>query len=380
MDWLSGRDMNVVLDFLRELYAATDLSQFLAYVPAGIRRLTHAERASYNVVGFCFEAHLDPAADALPGAAQVLQWYRAHYAEMQRQHPLLAYWRKTRDGGAVKISDFLTRSQYHRLPLYNEALRHFGTESAMRISLPLSADTLAGITIGRGRPDFSERERLILNLVRPHVAQADRNARALSRLRDALAQASRTMEQLPMSVVICERDGRVRTATRSAWDLLSRYFDHRIQADRLPGELERWVRECVLAAQQNPDRVPTVLVLEHDGRRLVVRFLANPDGHAVLLEERVSGEDLEVVPPQALESLGLTPREAEVLALAIRGETNLEIGAALGASARTIGKHLEHIYGKLGVSTRAAAITYALRCLSIRRTGAGSRNARPSLN
>lgn len=300
---------------------------------------------------------------------------------MQKQHPLLGYWRRTRDGGAVKISDFLTQSQYHRLPLYNEALRHFGTESAMRISLPLSTDTLAGITIGRGRPDFSDRERLILNLIRPHVAQADRNARAAARLRSALAQASRTFEQLPIGVVTCESDGQVRAATPTASDLLARYFDDPVRSDRLPTELERWVRACLAAAGSGQDRAPTVLVIQHDGRRLIARLLTSLDGHTLFLEEQLSAEDAETVPPQTLERLGLTRREAEVLALVIRGWTNVEIGAALDASPRTIAKHLEHIYGKLGVWTRAAAITYALRSVSARREGReGNRPGRSSLN
>lgn len=58
---------------------------------------------------------------------------------------------------------------------------------------------------------------------------------------------------------------------------------------------------------------------------------------------------------------GLTPREVEVLALAARGATNRAIGEALGISAKTAGSHIEHIYQKLGVSTRAGAALYAIQ-------------------
>ena len=55
----------------------------------------------------------------------------------------------------------------------------------------------------------------------------------------------------------------------------------------------------------------------------------------------------------------LTLREREVLRWLARGKTNAEIGAILGISAATVGKHLEHIYPKLGVENRTAAASFA---------------------
>lgn len=59
--------------------------------------------------------------------------------------------------------------------------------------------------------------------------------------------------------------------------------------------------------------------------------------------------------------LGLTRREAEVLARVAQGKTNAEIGKVLGMSPRTAGKHLENIYRKLGVETRTAAAAKAIQ-------------------
>lgn len=53
---------------------------------------------------------------------------------------------------------------------------------------------------------------------------------------------------------------------------------------------------------------------------------------------------------------GLTPRENEVLYWLAHGKTDAEIAALLGLSPRTVQKHLEHIYIKLGVETRTAAV------------------------
>lgn len=59
----------------------------------------------------------------------------------------------------------------------------------------------------------------------------------------------------------------------------------------------------------------------------------------------------------------LTPRETEVLTWLSRGKTNRDIADILGMSHRTVNKHLEHIFEKLGVETRAAAAGLASRIL-----------------
>lgn len=56
----------------------------------------------------------------------------------------------------------------------------------------------------------------------------------------------------------------------------------------------------------------------------------------------------------------LTPRETDVLRWVARGKTNAEIGIILDMSPRTVQKHLEHIFEKLGVGTRTAAATWTL--------------------
>ena len=61
--------------------------------------------------------------------------------------------------------------------------------------------------------------------------------------------------------------------------------------------------------------------------------------------------------------LGLTPREAEVLLWIGRGKPNRDIADILGLSPRTVNKHLEGIYAKLGVENRAAAAAVAVRAL-----------------
>jgi DNA-binding NarL/FixJ family response regulator len=67
--------------------------------------------------------------------------------------------------------------------------------------------------------------------------------------------------------------------------------------------------------------------------------------------------------PKPLESLGLTPREAEVLFWLAQGKMNAEIAIILDASPGTIKKHVEHIFAKLEVENRAAASLLAMEVL-----------------
>jgi len=64
-----------------------------------------------------------------------------------------------------------------------------------------------------------------------------------------------------------------------------------------------------------------------------------------------------------LDEAALTPRETEVLSWLAKGKTNRDIAEILGMSHRTVNKHLEHVFEKLGVETRAAAAALASKAI-----------------
>jgi DNA-binding CsgD family transcriptional regulator len=105
-------------------------------------------------------------------------------------------------------------------------------------------------------------------------------------------------------------------------------------------------------------------VLEHrstapDGRMLVVRHAGAVGlGERMLLLRLQAASD---APPSRLSTASLTPRETEVLSWIAKGKTNRDVGEILGMSPRTVNKHLEHVFEKLGVETRAAAAALASR-------------------
>lgn len=78
-------------------------------------------------------------------------------------------------------------------------------------------------------------------------------------------------------------------------------------------------------------------------------------GVAAILAAAGHAREVDISPPS-----GLTEREVDVLRLLASGMTNRQIAAALGISAKTVGTHVEHIYGKAGVRTRAGATLFAI--------------------
>jgi DNA-binding NarL/FixJ family response regulator len=100
------------------------------------------------------------------------------------------------------------------------------------------------------------------------------------------------------------------------------------------------------------------------GARLQARQVGHLGlGESMLLLQREAGDAASRSQSERLASAALTPRETEVLSWLAKGKTNRDIAEILGMSPRTVNKHLEHIFEKLGVETRAAAAALASRML-----------------
>jgi two-component system, NarL family, response regulator YdfI len=80
-----------------------------------------------------------------------------------------------------------------------------------------------------------------------------------------------------------------------------------------------------------------------------------------IIEQLVSPPDVGNKTPKSSAEIGLTDRELEVLAAVAQGERSKEIAYRLGITERTVKAHLSNIYAKLGVDSRAAAVSEAMR-------------------
>jgi DNA-binding CsgD family transcriptional regulator len=103
-------------------------------------------------------------------------------------------------------------------------------------------------------------------------------------------------------------------------------------------------------------------LIEVNGRKMELAFLSStgPDELLFRLTE------ISTVPDEQLlqQTLALTARESQVLLWISRGKSNREIGEILVISPRTVNKHLEQVFVKLGVENRAAAAARAVRSLT----------------
>lgn len=101
---------------------------------------------------------------------------------------------------------------------------------------------------------------------------------------------------------------------------------------------------------------------DHDGQAaLQIAFLGAIGADEYLFRLTAAGGRAE--DEQLRQTFGLTARESEVLLWIARGKSNRDIGDILGLSARTVNKHLEQIYVKLGVENRASAAVKAANAL-----------------
>lgn len=142
-------------------------------------------------------------------------------------------------------------------------------------------------------------------------------------------------------------DARGRVAWRSPQAAL--WLDT-LDVEAVPGRLPQAIDTALI-----DDSAP--VLLSSGGLQLSVRNMGRVGiGETMLLLEQRS---VNATAPSRLANAALTPREIEVLSWLAKGKTNRDIGDILGMSHRTVNKHLEHIFEKLGVETRAAAAALA---------------------
>ena len=250
MERLGPSDYEAVLAFVRQLYAVDRVEDFPRRAILGIGGLIPCDILTFNEIEPLRQrARMVEEPAGVLSASQV-----ATFEHFANQHPLITHYARTRERRSRKISDFMSLSQFRRLDLYVEFFGRLSINYQIAVTIPSSPDLVIGIAVNRSRPDFSDRDRAVLDLLRPHLIQAYRNIAERSTLRE-----------------------RAESAERALWSSPARQLST------------------------------------------------------------------------------LTDREHEVLVLVAEGKTNPQIAQQLRLSSRTVQKHLEHVYEKLGVCSRTAA-------------------------
>jgi DNA-binding response OmpR family regulator/DNA-binding CsgD family transcriptional regulator len=191
----------------------------------------------------------------------------------------------------------------------------------------------------------------LLARIRVHLA----NARKASGSQAVLDASGRFL-------LATDRAGRLLWCTPKARQLLSELFPEQSAADNNEANLPEAVQAQLLHLREQRDPNQSVSTLAVGGRLLEFAMLSSigPDELLFRVTETHQGSDEQLLQ----QSLGLTLREAEVLLWISRGKPNRDIGEIMQISPRTVNKHLEQVFVKLGVENRASAAARAVRVLS----------------
>jgi DNA-binding response OmpR family regulator/DNA-binding CsgD family transcriptional regulator len=185
----------------------------------------------------------------------------------------------------------------------------------------------------------------MLARIRVHLA----NARMTQSARAALDVSGRYL-------LAVNSQGRLMWATPQAQKLLSDTLDaDSNQEFALPEPMTQWLDQV----QKGKAGSKTAAMASFPGNeQLRLQYMGKLSANEFLL--RLAKDTSADMPAEFSSELGLTTREGEVLSWLSKGKTNRDIAQILGLSPRTVDKHLEQIYSKLGVENRTAAAAIAV--------------------
>jgi DNA-binding response OmpR family regulator/DNA-binding CsgD family transcriptional regulator len=184
----------------------------------------------------------------------------------------------------------------------------------------------------------------MLARIRVHLA----NARLTQSARAALDVSGRYL-------LAVSRQGKVLWATPQAQKLLSATLTANADDEFvLPDSMPQWLEQ---AQKGKPASKAGAMASFPSNEQLRLQYMGKLGPNEFLL--RLAKDTSADTPAEFSSELGLTMREGEVLSWLSKGKTNRDIAQILGLSPRTVDKHLEQIYSKLGVENRTAAAAIA---------------------
>jgi len=184
----------------------------------------------------------------------------------------------------------------------------------------------------------------MLARIRVHLA----NARLTQSARAALDVSGRFL-------LAVNRLGKLMWATPQAQKLLSDNLAAGTNDELvLPEPMLQWLEQ---AQKGKAGSKTTAMASFPDNEELRLQYMGKLGPNEFLL--RLAKDSSTNMPTEFSSELGLTTREGEVLSWLSKGKTNRDIAQILGLSPRTVDKHLEQIYAKLGVENRTAAAAIA---------------------
>lgn len=274
-------------------------------------------------------------------------------SEYVPDHPIFIGANITEMTNSVRVSDFVTLPVFKRTAIYNEFFRYLGTDRQLSTALRVSSHLIISCSLCRLSRDYTGRDCAVLDLFTPHLTDAFRNTEFTKRIYrenetfiDAVASTNIGILHLNESCALVRESINARV-------LLDKYYGSFSSA--LPDELVAFVKyHQSIFADGEFYIPPTPLQKRSESGKLIIKIIFQSTTRTtVLLVEEITDQAL-----LKLNGFGITARENQVLYWVSSGKTDPEIAQILQISVRTVHKHLENIFTKLGVENRTAAASF----------------------
>jgi DNA-binding response OmpR family regulator/DNA-binding CsgD family transcriptional regulator len=169
-----------------------------------------------------------------------------------------------------------------------------------------------------------------------------------------LIEAQKVLDSMRQHVFCIDKSGRIMWATPEAQTLLNQYQQQSCEVVELTDRLSRWL-------PNGKNGHDLALPLQQHDMLLTVHYYKQSEEDEYLL--KIQSPNVEIDPQILEDSLCITSREAEVLLWLAHGKTNREIAEILQMSPRTVNKHLEQMYPKIGADNRTIAASVAIQSI-----------------
>ncbi|MEZ5174579.1 MAG: helix-turn-helix transcriptional regulator [Acidimicrobiia bacterium] len=342
---LSKDDASAVLALVEAVGEAATVDDYATVAMTGLLDLIPCIDASYN--------EMNPAANrvrwaALPNPGNLLEQFVPVFQKYMLQNPLVRHFEETGDTRAMMWSDLMTLEEIHATDLHRKMFGHIGVDSQLAVTLPAPPGIVVGFAVNTGLEGFTERDRAIMNALRPHLGHAYRSIQ----LRDELSLAHKALRTRGWTGALADHTGVVRAVTDNADDSEHTTGVALREGEPLPEPLRSSYRTGVgryhpsqPAVRSSPTR------LSEDAQGVAGWHVPGPIApHVVIVETHVDASK------RRLTEAGLSPRQVQVALQLAEGGTNAVIAGRMGIAEGTVRKHLERIYRALEVTDRASAI------------------------
>jgi DNA-binding CsgD family transcriptional regulator len=287
---------------------------------------------------------------------------RAAFDRHFREHPLVRYHSTHPGGPTQRITDCISPRDFRDSLVFADYYRRIGIKHVMALPLRIDDVTVVSVVFHRSGANFGDVDRAVIDILRPPLAALYRTIMAREEARLGQASLKRIAARAGWYTAKVKSDTCLIDVSPDTVQMLQHSFRDAPKSERgePPAALRQWLRRRSVnwGLEWFYPGTAAPYVIMRGGLKLTVHFIPDPltpaRGELVMRRERAAmGSD-------ELGALPLTRREREVLAILASGKTNDEIASVLAISPRTVQKHLEHVFDKLGVETRMAAAMCAM--------------------